>query len=94
MSLAMDLTSDSLYETYQRRSPARVLVEERAQLRQRRVLWAYYVWRQPCFHRCMLPPLRRLEQTLSRVPAVGSLYAKLLDIVVSLQGLYFYTSAS
>ena len=42
----------------------------------------------------MLPPLRRLEQTLSRVPAVGSLYAKLLDIVVSLQGFYFYTSAS
>jgi len=54
------------------------------------------VWRHcsPCFDRAVLPPLRRVERTLNHVPGVGSLYGKLLEIVVALQGFHFYTSAS
>ena len=44
------------------------------------------VWwnRSPCFDRVVLPLLRRVESTLNHVPGVGSLYGKLLEIVVAL----------
>jgi hypothetical protein len=54
----------------------------------------YYLWRSPCFDACVHPPLRLLEQGLGRVPLVGSMYSRILEIAVAIQGYYFYTSAS
>jgi len=55
----MDLTSHSLYDTYTARAAGRLLREERAELRQRRALWAYYL-------------LRRCSSASSRSPDPNS----------------------
>eukprot|EP00976_Prorocentrum_cordatum_P077974 1182907-Prorocentrum_minimum.AAC.10 len=129
LSLAMDLTSTSLYTTYQQTAIGWLTVDSgacepygtrqlacallkrfglfwttqnggrlsranRTELVRRQLLLVYYLMRSPCFDKGVHPPLRLIESGLGRVPLVGGLYSKVLDIMVAVQGYYFYTSAS
>jgi hypothetical protein len=68
---------------------------QQRELERRRRAWLYYLLRSPMFETSLVRvPLTKIFQLLSRVPIVGILAQNMLDLILTLQTHYFYTSAS
>ncbi|XP_022152661.1 peroxisome biogenesis protein 16 isoform X2 [Momordica charantia] len=67
---------------------------EKDELRRRKMLWAFYLMRDPFFDRYTRRKLERTEQVLEPVPFVGFLTAKIVELIVGAQTRYTYMSAS
>ncbi|KAK9812042.1 hypothetical protein WJX73_000692 [Symbiochloris irregularis] len=64
------------------------------ELIRRRLLFLYYFLRSPFFDLYTRPPVEKAHGILQHVPLVGSLSSKALEILLGIQALYTYTSAS
>ncbi|XP_022999826.1 peroxisome biogenesis protein 16 isoform X1 [Cucurbita maxima] len=64
------------------------------QLRRRKMLWAFYIMRDPFFGRFTRRKLEGAEKVLQPVPFVGFLTAKIVELMVGAQTRYTYMSAS
>ncbi|KAG7013349.1 Peroxisome biogenesis protein 16, partial [Cucurbita argyrosperma subsp. argyrosperma] len=64
------------------------------QLRRRKMLWAFYLMRDPFFERYTRRKLEGAEKVLEPVPFVGFLTAKIVELIIGAQTRYTYMSAS
>jgi hypothetical protein len=68
--------------------------EDLDELTRRKLLLGYYLLRDPMFGRWTVRGLRRWERVVERVPLVGWMTGKGVEILVGAQQLYSYTCAS
>lgn len=68
--------------------------EDLDELTRRKLLLVYYLMRDPMFGRWTVRGLRRWERMVERVPLVGWMTGKGVEILVGAQQLYSYTCAS
>jgi len=67
---------------------------EKEEIKRRRLLWAFYVMRDPFFSKYTRHRLEYFEQLLKPVPVIGTLIAKAVELLVGVQTRYSYISAS
>ncbi|XP_009420800.2 peroxisome biogenesis protein 16 [Musa acuminata AAA Group] len=100
ISLAMDLAGMNLLShstTWHRRSNDKfyqLSTYEKDELRRRKLVWALYIMRDPFFSQYTKHHLEKTDRYLSRIPLVGFLTAKLVELIVGAQTRYTYTSGS
>ena len=69
-------------------------MQERSELARRKLNWGYYLLRSPAFEAVTKPPLMLMLRGIGRVPLVGGLSEKAMEILLGVQGYYFYLAAS
>ncbi|XAR54103.1 hypothetical protein NMG60_11029111 [Bertholletia excelsa] len=67
---------------------------EKDELRRRKMLWALYLMRDPFFSEYTRQRLESTEKLLEPVPIIGTLTAKIIELIVGAQTRYTYTSGS
>ncbi|KAM6584914.1 hypothetical protein CsatB_011916 [Cannabis sativa] len=67
---------------------------EQQELKRRKVLWAFYLVRDPFFTKYIRQRLERTEKVLEPVPAIGFLTGKIVELLIGAQTRYTYTSGS
>lgn len=67
---------------------------ELAELQSRSFRYLMYLARSPLFELAVKLPLTKLIALLSKIPLLGSIIGSLLELIIALQPIYFYTSAS
>lgn len=67
---------------------------ERDELRRRKLLWAFYLMRDPFFNKYTRQKLESTERLLEPIPIVGILTAKIMELITGAQTRYTYTSGS
>ena len=88
-SLAMDVASRLLYGRWERLSG-----EQRVELSRRLLWWSLYLLRSPVFEQYVQARLVRVGEVVGKVPLLGMIGTNVVDLILSLQQHYFYTSAS
>ncbi|ONK79882.1 uncharacterized protein A4U43_C01F11370 [Asparagus officinalis] len=100
LSLAVDLTGMSILSHATNPSHVgedgfyKVSSAEKDELKRRKLLWALYVMRDPFFTKYTKHRLEKTDTYLSRVPVIGFLTGKLVELVIGAQTRYTYTSGS
>ncbi|XP_038876429.1 peroxisome biogenesis protein 16 isoform X1 [Benincasa hispida] len=100
LSLAVDLLGTSFLSYATSASASRkgrrscLSDSEKDELRRRKMLWAFYLMRDPFFERYTRRKLEGAEKVLEPVPFVGFLTAKIVELIVGAQTRYTYMSAS
>lgn len=100
LSLAVDLIGTSFLSyatsTPKSRKDQRFHLSdsEKDELRRRKMLWAFYIMRDPFFERFTRRKLEGAGKVLQPVPFVGFLTAKMVELMVGAQTRYAYMSAS
>ncbi|XP_011656685.1 peroxisome biogenesis protein 16 isoform X2 [Cucumis sativus] len=100
LSLAVDLLGTSFLSYATSASASRkdqrpcLSDSEKDELRRRKMLWAFYLMRDPFFERYTRQKLEGAEKVLEPVPFVGFLTAKIVELIVGAQTRYTYMSAS
>ncbi|KAK9274104.1 hypothetical protein L1049_018918 [Liquidambar formosana] len=69
-------------------------VEEKDELKRRKLLWALYVMRDPFFSKYTRQRLEGTEKLLEPVPVIGFLTAKIVELIIGAQTRYTYMSGS
>ncbi|XP_057549804.1 peroxisome biogenesis protein 16 [Amaranthus tricolor] len=69
-------------------------VEEKDELRRRKVLWALYIMRDPFFCKYTRQRLESTQKALEPVPVIGLLTEKLVELIFGAQTRYTYMSGS
>ncbi|GLT43927.1 hypothetical protein SLA2020_178500 [Shorea laevis] len=64
------------------------------EVKRRKLLWALYVMREPFFSDYTRQKLERAETTLEPVPIIGTLAAKIVELIIGAQSRYTYISGS
>ncbi|KAL2892301.1 Peroxisome biogenesis protein 16 [Bienertia sinuspersici] len=72
----------------------RLSVEEKDELRRRKVLWALYIMRDPFFCIYTRQRLESTQKILEPVPVIGLLTEKLVELIFGAQTRYTYMSGS
>eukprot|EP00252_Welwitschia_mirabilis_P018594 TRINITY_DN4128_c0_g1_i1.p1 TRINITY_DN4128_c0_g1~~TRINITY_DN4128_c0_g1_i1.p1 ORF type:complete len:377 (-),score=38.97 TRINITY_DN4128_c0_g1_i1:141-1271(-) len=67
---------------------------EKQELKRRRLLWAFYIMRDPFFSKYTRTRLERSERMLSPIPIIGTLTGKAVELLIGVQARYSYISAS
>ncbi|XP_074564291.1 LOW QUALITY PROTEIN: peroxisome biogenesis protein 16 [Curcuma longa] len=67
---------------------------EKDEMKRRKLVWALYIMRDPFFSKYTKHRLEKTDKYLSRVPLIGFLTAKLVELIVGAQTRYTYTSGS
>lgn len=67
---------------------------EKNEIRRRKLLWAFYLMRDPLFSKYTRQQFEKTENFLEPVPIVGFLTAKLIELVIGAQTRYTYMSGS
>lgn len=67
---------------------------EKDELRRRKLLWAFYLMRDPFFDKYTRRRLNGTERVLEPVPIIGLLTGKLFELIVGAQTRYTYMSGS
>ncbi|KAG6574772.1 Peroxisome biogenesis protein 16, partial [Cucurbita argyrosperma subsp. sororia] len=100
LSLAVDLLGTSFLSYATSASTSRknqrscLSDSEKDELRRRKMLWAFYLMRDPFFERYTRRKLEGAEKVLEPVPFVGFLTAKIVELIIGAQTRYTYMSAS
>ena len=89
VSLAMDVSSRLLYGRWERLS-----MEQRVELSRRMLWWSLYLLRSPVFETFVQSRLVRVGEVVGKVPLLGMIGTNVVDLILSLQQHYFYTSVS
>ena len=76
-----------------RASPSQAAVAA-SELQRRRVLFAYYLMRNPCFDAITKPAVGRIGNSLARLPLIGALGGYLVEALTYYHRHHFYVSAS
>lgn len=77
-----------------RKSSIVLSTAEKDEVRRRKLLWVFYLMRDPFFNKYTRHRLEHAEKFLSPVPIVGFIAAKLVELLIGAQTRYTYTSAS
>jgi len=64
------------------------------EMSRRTIKYFLYLFRSPFFDEFTLIPLKKIGNMLNRIPLLGLLCSNLMDLLIAMQSLYFYTSAS
>jgi len=89
ISLLLDIFSKWCLARYAELSP-----NQRFEVTRRLSLFSYYLLRSPLFDHYTKVPLVKTGQFLSSIPVFGVFFNNVLDLILTLQTHYFYTSAS
>ncbi|XP_074273065.1 peroxisome biogenesis protein 16-like [Silene latifolia] len=69
-------------------------VAEKDELRRRKVLWAFYIMRDPFFHQYTRRRLESTQRVVEPIPIIGLLTEKVVDLIFGAQTRYTYMSGS
>ncbi|XVF73306.1 hypothetical protein PTKIN_Ptkin12aG0190900 [Pterospermum kingtungense] len=72
----------------------RLSVSEKDEVKRRKLLWALYVMREPFFGKYTRQKLESTEKLLEPVPLIGTLTAKIVELLIGAQTRYTYMSGS
>jgi len=89
LSLFVDIASKQCLAKFTDMSPS-----QRSEAARRLFLYAYYLVRDPFFHRFTSVPLLAFGRFLRSLPVFGALFGGVIELLLALQGHHFYTSAS
>jgi len=64
------------------------------EMNRRALKYLLYLFRSPFFEKFTKLPLEKIGNFLNRLPLLGLLSSNLMDLLLAMQSLYFYTSAS
>ncbi|KAK1323779.1 Peroxisome biogenesis protein 16 [Acorus calamus] len=67
---------------------------EKHEVRRRKMLWALYLVRDPCFTKYVRHRLEKTGKAIGPVPVVGFLTAKVIELLIGAQTRYTYISGS
>lgn len=67
---------------------------ELREIQSRNLKYLFYLARSPLFETVVKPPLLYVIAFLAKIPLLGTLLSSILELLISLQPHYFYTSAS
>lgn len=100
LSLGVDLTGGSLlflakhpFHSRENGHPPFSTLENN-EIRRRKLLWAFYLMRDPFFSKYTRQKFEKTEQLLEPIPVIGFLTAKLIELVIGAQTRYTYMSGS
>ncbi|XP_077245702.1 shrunken seed protein (SSE1) isoform X2 [Tasmannia lanceolata] len=100
LSLAVDLTGMGILSHVTnpnhsiRENSFTLSTSEKNEVKRRKLLWAFYLMRDPFFSKYTRHRLENTEKLLAPVPLIGFLVAKFVELIVGAQTRYTYTSAS
>lgn len=100
VSLAVDLTGTTIISRFTSPDLTRIgrgyslSSAEKEEIKRRRLLWAFYVMRDPFFSKYTRQRLEYSEQLLKPIPVIGTLIAKAVELLIGVQTRYSYISAS
>jgi len=69
-------------------------LSELREIQSRNFRYLFYLARSPLFEAIVKTPLMRVIALLAKIPLLGALLGSILELLISLQPHYFYTSAS
>ncbi|CAN6481122.1 unnamed protein product [Victoria cruziana] len=92
--LAMSLLSSTANLSRKSKNPLLLSAVEKDELKRRKLLWAFYVLRDPFFSKYARHQLENSEKILNPIPFVGFFTAKLVELIIGAQTRFTYTSAS
>eukprot|EP00898_Chlorokybus_atmophyticus_P008827 jgi/Chlat1/8946/Chrsp94S08252 len=93
-NLALDTSQDVYVEGNGPGAMGAFVEQEREELARRRAMWIFYLLRSPCFDVCTKPSAEALLRTIGSIPLLGTLAGKGYELLLGIQGYYFYTAAS
>ncbi|KAL5727755.1 hypothetical protein ACHQM5_000912 [Ranunculus cassubicifolius] len=97
-SLGMDLTGMSFLFLVKHSAHSRkdgpVSTLEKNELRRRKLLWAFYLMRDPFFSKYTRLRFEKTEKLLEHIPVIGFLTAKVIELIIGAQTRYTYMSGS
>ncbi|XP_031496100.1 peroxisome biogenesis protein 16 [Nymphaea colorata] len=92
--LAMSLLSFTSNLSRKGKNSLLLSAVEKDELKRRKLLWAFYILRDPFFSKYTRHHLENSEKILNPIPFVGFFTAKLVELIIGAQTRYTYTSAS
>ncbi|PON41227.1 Peroxisome membrane protein, Pex [Parasponia andersonii] len=92
--IGMGILSQVTSQVHGKKEKIHLSAPEQHEIKRRKLLWAFYLVRDPFFSKYIRHRLERTEKVLEPVPAVGFLTGKIVELLVGAQTRYTYTSGS